>query len=149
MQMEIVFIFAEGDSVYLLDTASVKGKSQKLLAPWKGPALIVKKLSAYLYRVKFRNAVFVVNHYRMMPCKDNKVPEWITKFKNSEEVVQDQEEEDDQKKYCVCKKPYSGRFMIQCDFCDEWYHGSCVNITVTDALVVDKYKRKACKDKRS
>ena len=36
--------YAEGDSVYLLDTASVKGKSRKLLAPWKGPALIVKKL---------------------------------------------------------------------------------------------------------
>ena len=111
--------YAEGDSVYLLDTASVKGKAQKLLAPWKGPALIMKKLSSYLYRVKLRNAVFVVNHDRMMPCKDRKVPEWITKFKKSKEVVQDQDEEDDQKEYCVCRKPYSGRFMIQCDFCDE------------------------------
>ena len=140
---------AEGDSVYLLDTASVKGKSRKLLAPWKSPALIVKKLSAYLYRVKLRNAVFVVNHDRMMPCKDRKVPEWITKFENSKEVVQDQDEEDDRKEYCVSRKPYSGRFMIQYGFCDEWYHGSCVNITVTDALVIDKYKCKACKDKRS
>ena len=141
--------YAEGDSIYLLDTASVKGKSRKLLAPWKCPALIVKKLSAYLYRVKLRNAVFVVNHDRMMPCKDRKVPEWITKFKSPNEIVQDQDEEDDQKEYCVCRKPYRGRFMIQCDFCDEWYHGSCVNITVTDALVIDQYKRKACKDKRS
>ena len=49
--------YAEGDIIYLLDTASVKGKSRKLSAPWKGPALIVKKLSAYLYRVKLRNAV--------------------------------------------------------------------------------------------
>ena len=141
--------FAEGDSVYRLDTASVKGKSRKLLASWKSPALIVKKLSAYLYGVKLRNAVFIVNHYRTMPCKDRKVPEWITKFKNSKEVVQDQDEENDQKKNCVCRKPYSGRFMIQCDSCDEWYHGSCINITVTDALVIDKYKCKACKDKRS
>ena len=39
--------YTEGDSVYLSDTASVKGKSRKLLAPWKGPALSVKKLSAY------------------------------------------------------------------------------------------------------
>ena len=91
--------YAEGDSVYLLDTASMKGKRRKLVAPWKGPALIVKKLSAYLYRVKLRNAVFIVNHDRMMPFKDRKVPEWITKFKNSEEVVQDQDEEDDQKEY--------------------------------------------------
>ena len=111
--------YAEGDSVYLLDTASVKDKSRKLLAPWKGPALKVKKLSAYLYRVKLRNAVFVVNHDRMMTCKDRKVPEWITKLKNSNEVVQDQDEEDDQQKYCVCWKPYSGRFMIQCDFSGE------------------------------
>ena len=112
--------YAEGDVVYLLDTATVKGKSRKLTAPWKGPALIVKKLSAYLYRVKLRNAVFVVNHDRMMPCKDRKVPDWITKLKSSNEIVQDQDEDDDLKKYCVCRKPYSGRFMIQCDFCDEW-----------------------------
>ena len=49
--------YAEGDIIYLLDTASVKGKSRKLSAPWKGPALIVKKLYAYLYREKLRNAV--------------------------------------------------------------------------------------------
>ena len=140
--------YAEGDIIYLLDTASAKGKSRKLSAPWKGPALIVKKLSAYLYRVKLRNAVFGVNHDRMMPCNDRKVPEWIDKYKksNSEE---EQDEEDDLKQYCICKKPYSGRFMIQCDYCDEWYHGSCVNITVTDALVIDKYRCKACKDNRS
>ena len=44
--------YAEGDIVCLLETASVKGKSRKLLAPWKGPVLIVKNLSAYLYLIK-------------------------------------------------------------------------------------------------
>ena len=100
--------------------------------------MIVKKLSPYQYRVKLRNAVFVVNHDKMMPCKDRKVPEWISKFKRSKEAEDDQDEEDDQKEYCVCRKPYSGRFMIQCDFCDEWYHGSCVNITPTYALGIDR-----------
>ena len=95
--------YAEGDVIYLLDTASVKGKSRKLSAPWKGPAAVVKKLSAYQYRVKLRNAVFVVNQDRMMPCKARKVPEWITKFKRSKEVDEDQDEEDDQKQYCVCR----------------------------------------------
>ena len=85
----------------------------------------------------------------MMPCRDRKVPEWISKFKRSKEAEDDQDEEDDQKEYCVCRKPYSGRFIIQCDFCDEWYHGSCVNITPTDALGIDRYKCKACKDTRS
>ena len=57
--------YAEGDIIYLLDRASVKGKSRKLSAPRKGPALIVKKLSAYLYRVKLRNAVSLY-----LACKD-------------------------------------------------------------------------------
>ena len=89
------------------------------------------------------------NHDRMMTYKTRKVPERITKFKMSKEADEDPDEEDDQKQYCVCRKLYSGRFMIQCDFCDEWYHGSCVNITATDALVIDRYKCKACKDARS
>ena len=141
--------YAEGDLIYLLDTASVKGKSRKLLPPWKGPAVIVKKLSAYLYRVKLRNAVFTANHDRMMPCNIRKVPEWITRYKMSKTEEDDQDEDDDQKEYCVCKKPYGGRFMIQCDYCEEWYHGSCVNITVSDALEIDKYKCKACSDSRT
>lgn len=141
--------YAEGDVVYLLDTATLKGKSRKLSSPWKGPGIIVKKLSAYLYRIKLRNAVLVINHDRMMPCKDRKLPDWIVKFRKSpKEEDQDQNEEDDKTEYCICRKSYSGRFMIQCDFCNEWYHGSCVNITASDALEIDKYKCKACKDKK-
>ena len=73
--------YADGSVIYRLDTVTVKYKSRKLSAPWKGRTLIVKKLPAYLYRVKLRNAIFVVNHDRMMPCKDRKMPEWITKLK--------------------------------------------------------------------
>ena len=79
-----------------------------------------------------RNAVFRVNHDRLMPCKDRKVPERITKYKSKGEA-NDQDEEDDLTEYCVCKKPYRERFMIQCDYCGEWYHGSCMDIIVTDA----------------
>lgn len=35
--------FEVGDIVYVLDTATVKGKRRKLTPPWKGPGLIVKK----------------------------------------------------------------------------------------------------------
>ena len=50
----------------------------------------------------------------------------------------DQEEEDSYKVNCSCRKLSSRRFMIQCDFCDEWYHGWCVNLTTTNALVIDR-----------
>ena len=51
--------YKEGDAVYLLDTASAKGKSRKLCPPWKGPGVITKKISAYIYRVKLQNSIFV------------------------------------------------------------------------------------------
>lgn len=35
--------------------------------------------------------------------------------------------------------------MIQCDDCDEWYHGSCVDITASEALDIGKYRCKRCK----
>ncbi|KAH3733982.1 hypothetical protein DPMN_040421 [Dreissena polymorpha] len=84
----------------------------------------------------------------MMPCRDRSLPEWIAKIKRGETSgTPKQESEVDNKEYCVCRKPYSGRFMIQCDFCEEWYHGSCVNVTATEALEIDKYKCRACKQK--
>jgi hypothetical protein len=38
-------------------------------------------------------------------------------------------DEDPNKLYCVCRKPYQpGVFMIGCDVCLEWYHGDCVGV---------------------
>ena len=34
--------------------------------------------------------------------------------------------------------------MIQCDYCDIWFHGSCVNVAPSDALDIDKYKCPGC-----
>lgn len=53
--------FEEGDIVYVLDTATVKGKYRKLSPSWKGPGIIVKKLTPNLYRVKTKSAVMVAN----------------------------------------------------------------------------------------
>lgn len=38
-------------------------------------------------------------------------------------------EDDPEKLWCICRKPYEKRFMICCDNCVEWFHGSCVNVT--------------------
>ena len=138
--------YAEGDLVYILDTAIAKGQCRKLTSPWKGPGIIVTKLSAYLYRVKLRKAVFVTNHDRMAPCRDRRVPPWILTWKaKGQDDRQADLPDDDQTLYCVCQRPWEGRFMIQCDYCDVWYHGSCVNVSPTEALDIDKYKCAACR----
>ena len=39
--------------------------------------------------------------------------------------------------------------MIQCDVCDEWFHGRCVGITPGEALMIDKYFCPFCKQKKN
>ncbi|PKC11991.1 PHD-domain-containing protein [Rhizophagus irregularis] len=41
--------------------------------------------------------------------------------------------------YCICRSSDGESFMIECDNCDEWYHGACVNITREESQLVDKY----------
>ena len=83
----------------------------------------------------------VLNHDRIKLCKDRTLPAWIRQWKDNpkgeEEILSAGKE------YCICRKPWEGRFMIQCDDCDGWYHGSCVDITPSDALNIDRYR---CRD---
>ena len=137
--------YKEGDIVYILDSAVLKGKCRKLCSPWKGPAVIVKPLSASLFRIKLRNSLFVVNHDRIKPCRDRQIPPWIQAWLKDPKPLDDHDE--DKEEYCMCRKPWQGRFMIQCDYCEEWYHGSCVDVTATDALDIDKFKCGPCKKK--
>ena len=38
------------------------------------------------------------------------------------------------KLYCICKTPDDGsKYFVQCDSCEEWYHGQCLNISEEDA----------------
>ena len=47
--------------------------------------------------------------------------------------------------YCVCRRPHStNEFMIQCDRCDEWYHGECIGVTEADADEIDEYECFLC-----
>ena len=38
-------------------------------------------------------------------------------------------EDDPNKLWCICQKTHNNRFMIACDTCSEWFHGSCVGIS--------------------
>ncbi|KAJ3090059.1 hypothetical protein HDU96_003552, partial [Phlyctochytrium bullatum] len=48
--------------------------------------------------------------------------------------------------YCVCRKPDNGKFMIQCDTCKDWYHGSCIGITEKAAKNIDSYECDECQE---
>ena len=80
----------------------------------------------------------MVNHDRMMPCRDMVLPPWL-KTKPEDTVTPDT---GDTTPYCLCRQPWSGRFMIKCDISSEWFH---VNVSATDALNIDTYKCKSCK----
>ena len=131
------------DIVYLLDTAVLKGNCRKLSSPWKGPAILIERLSAALFRVQLRKSMFVANHDRLKPCKDRKLPDWIKKWQDNPNGTQISDV-DDSTVYCLCRE-WQGRFMIQCDGCDEWFHGACVDITPTEALSIDEYQCGKCK----
>ena len=59
--------------MYILNTPTVKGKCRKLRPSWKGPGIVIKKLSPYLYRVKTKAAVMVANHDRLKKCVDRDI----------------------------------------------------------------------------
>jgi COMPASS component SPP1 len=47
---------------------------------------------------------------------------------------------DDNTLYCICRKPDNHRWMIGCDGgCDDWFHGSCVDMAQADEDLVDKF----------
>ena len=141
--------YAVGDVVYVLDTAVVKGKCRKLSPPWKGPGIILEKISAGVYRVKVRNSVFTTNHDRLKLCKDREFPSWIAKLRQDPGLLEralkeskDQETED--LVYCVCRKPDNHTLMIQCDECLEWFHVECVGMTKLVAKRALSYKCPDC-----
>lgn len=105
----------------------------------------MKKFATYLFRVKLRNAIMVLNHDRIKLCKDRSLPAWIRQWK--ENLQTEEEILSSGKEYCTCRKRWEGRFMIQCDDCDEWYHGSCVDIFPTDALDIDRYRCRDCQQR--
>ncbi|KAI8915662.1 hypothetical protein EDD86DRAFT_185283, partial [Gorgonomyces haynaldii] len=50
-----------------------------------------------------------------------------------------------EKLYCICHQPYDEeKFYIQCDSCEDWFHGTCVNITETQSDQIEKYFCQEC-----
>ncbi|XP_053388273.1 uncharacterized protein LOC128551439 [Mercenaria mercenaria] len=133
-----------GDVVYILNAATVKGQSRKLGPPWKGPAVVERRISPYLYKVRLQKGSMTTSHDRMKPCKIAMRPAWIKKIQRELKAelssqMDLEEMEGKEEVYCICNGPDSGQFMVQCDICDEWFHGECVNITEEELGDTDDY----------
>ncbi|KAL6046678.1 CXXC-type zinc finger protein 1, variant 2 [Balamuthia mandrillaris] len=69
--------------------------------------------------------------------------------REEEEDGEEEEEEDANALYCICRRPYDADlFMIACDGCDEWYHGTCVNISEKEAKSLKTYLCPLCQKKK-
>ena len=124
-------VLKKGDPVYCLDNSVKKGKSKKLKPLWKGPGLIMKVLTPFLYLVRLKNQEKedkVMNHDQTKLCTDAQEswPKWLIKQKKAL---------DEEKKmtYCICGSTEDQSFMVQCGTCLEWFHGACIKITKTRA----------------
>ncbi|XP_011381711.1 histone lysine demethylase PHF8 isoform X3 [Pteropus medius] len=60
-------------------------------------------------------------------------------------TLQDQEKMASVPVYCLCRLPYDvTRFMIECDMCQDWFHGSCVGVEEEKAADIDLYHCPNC-----
>ncbi|XP_052676429.1 lysine-specific demethylase 7B-like isoform X2 [Crassostrea angulata] len=52
---------------------------------------------------------------------------------------------DEETVYCLCRKPYDeNEFMIECDICKDWFHGSCVGVQEYQATDIEIYHCPNC-----
>jgi COMPASS component SPP1 len=58
------------------------------------------------------------------------------------------EADDENEVFCICRKGDNHTWMIGCDGgCEDWFHGKCVNIQERDGDLIDKYICPNCEDK--
>ncbi|VDI39650.1 Hypothetical predicted protein [Mytilus galloprovincialis] len=139
--------YAAGDLVYVLDTAQVKGKSKNLSSPWKGPGMLIDKITPFVYKVKLQR-VFNTNHDRLKLCKDRNIPAWLQtcheQFTQGKDVLTPRVKSK-AKEYCVCRGLETGETTVQCDQCKEWFHLTCEGLSVEEVDVIDIYACPNCK----
>ncbi|CAG8547719.1 5358_t:CDS:2, partial [Scutellospora calospora] len=62
-----------------------------------------------------------------------------TNTKAVDKMAIDEPEQSGEQLYCICRSSDGQSFMIECDNCDEWFHGACVKISSEESLMVDKF----------
>ena len=58
------------------------------------------------------------------------------------------DEQNEHQLYCICQTPYDDEmFYIGCDFCDKWFHGSCIGFNEDQEKFIAKFKCHKCQEK--
>ena len=101
--------------------------------------MVSEMLTPYLYRVQDGREVSVVNHGKLMLCRDkwNALPAWVRRMLSAPEDTGGE-------KFYICRLPDDGKLMIQCDECLDWFHGSCVGVDKKKARNIKRYFRPIC-----
>lgn len=138
------FEYQPGEFVYMLDTAHLKGRAKKLDPPWKGPGIVIERITSYVYKIRLERRTVVTNHDRLKKCNDRTIPSWLQRAKTMLENGKDIEGKEMETIYGICKKPDDGGLMIECDRCLDWFHGSCVDITPKLSATLPIYQCPRC-----
>ncbi|KAG8749911.1 hypothetical protein FRC14_000958 [Serendipita sp. 396] len=57
----------------------------------------------------------------------------------------DDDEEVDNRLYCVCRERYDHRFMLGCDHCDEWFHPPCLGMEEFQCDLLEHFYCASCR----
>ena len=99
-----------------------------------------------MYKVRIYQKTKVVNHDSLKPCL-GKIPKWIQQAKaNPGEFTEPKGEAGP---YCTCRggvdKEDAENIMVNCEWCDTWYHSKCVGFTKAQKKKKAPYQCKNCK----
>ncbi|KAL8970046.1 MAG: hypothetical protein Q9197_004026 [Variospora fuerteventurae] len=58
----------------------------------------------------------------------------------SSSVANEDDEDDEDGVFCICRGPDDHTWMIACDGpCEDWFHGRCINMTEKEGELIEKY----------
>ena len=165
----VVHQYEVGDAVKLANSATKVGQAKKLQPLWVGPLIVTEVISPILLKVTSMKKEWVVHHDRLKPCPKLELPLWARRKRHALLGTPSADQESgncvtskpsssdtsvrpepcidsltDPPVYCTCRKPDTGKFMICCDVCDEWFHGDCVGVSERRGLMINRYVCPIC-----
>ena len=108
-----------------------------------GPGIIISMVTGYVYKVKLQRVGFNTNHDRLKPCGDMKISAWLEtcrdQFKKGVDVLTGNKIKPTTPQCCVCRGLDTGKTMVQCDNCREWFHLTCIGMSIQETNEIDPY----------